>query len=142
MITKAVIEKVISSTSVKIRIPIFNKAKYASGATPTDELPVSAVCTLPGCYVNPREDDIVIVAFEEDDFARPIIVGYLFTSNASSTLCDMILSSLIVKRNCILSKDTQIGNVSALDIENIQGSTGNLQQQINILEQRISALEV
>lgn len=140
MITRAYVEEVVDKTLVRVRIPIFNKIKSAAGATPTQNLPTAVLCTIPSCIMNPKVNDVVIVGFEEDTYSRPIVLGYLFSDNMQETLCDLTLSSLVLKGNCKLSTDTSIGEVSAEDIKQLKDTKGNIQQQLDLLSQRISQL--
>ena len=55
MIQKAIIEQKIDKYSMRVRIPVYNKIKSDPTATPTDELYVASIQTLPGCSPNYQE---------------------------------------------------------------------------------------
>lgn len=141
MITKAIIEKVLSNYKVKIRIPVINQIKTAPNATATDDLYSSIVCTIPSISIPLEVGDVVIVGFEDNSFKKPIILGYLYREEAISKHVDFNLSNLIVDGTTNLSKSTYIGDITPTEISYLAGINTNIQSQLNTLASRISLLE-
>lgn len=148
MITKGIIEQVIDTYSVKVRLPVFDKLKNVQGATPSSQLPESYFCTLPNCQITPQIDDIVFVSFEDNDFSKPFILGYLFNQDNPKSEVNALLGSLEVIGNTKLSKETTIGDVDSAAISclekcdfNIKKEDKKINDKLNEYEKRISELE-
>lgn len=77
MITKAIIEEVISEDSVRVRIPLIHKIVNVSGSTPFSELPVATICTMPGLRCLYDVGDVVYVAYEDKQSAKIVVLGEL-----------------------------------------------------------------
>lgn len=131
MITKATVSEVIDNKTCKVRIPIFNQTKASALATPDSELSEATICTIPNYAPNVRVDDIVYVGFEDNDYGRPILLGYLYTDKDIETYGDLVLGSLEVKTNATLPKDTSIGDVKSKELAYLQGLRSNIQGQID-----------
>lgn len=127
---KGIIESIRDNTAT-VRIPDLNKIEGAVGATPNSELAKAVICTLPGYVPNLRVGDIVLVDYENYDYAQPVILGMLFTDRVKSGLPDIHAGSLDVTTNSTLSKDTTIGNVSAESLAFLEGLEENAQIAIN-----------
>ena len=89
MIQKAIIEQKIDKYSMRVRIPVYNKIKSDPTATPIDELYVASIQTLPGCSPNYQEGDVVLVDFENDNIAYPVIIGLLYRQDMSEGSTDI-----------------------------------------------------
>ena len=74
MITQAYVQDVINRHSVRVRIPLYNKAEGVNGSTPNSELGVAPICTLPNIINDPHPGDVVFIAFEEDDLSKPVVL--------------------------------------------------------------------
>jgi hypothetical protein len=57
------------------------------------------------------------------------------------TYANLILNELQVITNCILPKDTSIGDVSGSELIHMQGVRDNLQKQLDSLSERIGNIE-
>lgn len=140
MLTKAIVDKVIDTNAIRVRIPVFNKASYNVNATPSEELYVATVCTLPNCEIPFQVGDVVIVGFEDNQASKPVIIGYLFRKTDYLCKADLKLSSLIVDGNVKFSNEISIGEINYNDILKLKGIKDNIQQQLDILTNRINLL--
>lgn len=136
MITKAIVEEIISPYQVRIRIPLFNRTVDSALATKTEELNIATICTLPNCYVNLQVGDVVFVGFEDNTTYRAVVLGHLSREAASSTCADLVLNSLIVNGSTQLSSSTSIGNVNSTELSCLQGVTDNIQRQLDSLKEQ------
>ena len=141
MITKGIVEEILSDSLFRVRVPVFNKAKSSPTSTPTEDLPVGVVCAPAGVTANLRVGDIVFIGFEDNNISKPIILGYLNKTGETSSLCDMLMSVIDVSIKANLPSDTTIGSVTPFEIGCLSGSEDNLQWQINLIKQRLDNLE-
>ena len=139
MIAKAIVEEVIDQYSIRVRIPSIDRTYQSSVHVNTSDLDVAVVCTLPGCDPNIKVGDIVIVASDnaEED---TIVLGHLYRTKKTETLCDMLLSKLNVANIAVLPEDTTIGNVSSFELQQLCGIRGNVQSQITQLQEQVARL--
>ena len=140
MITKGIVEKVLDDYHIRVRLPVYDGAPFLTTSVTTDDLSVATVCTLPNSKPNIQVGDIVFVGLEDNDRNKPIILGFLFRDAKYTTEMDLKLSTVQVDNLAKLSEDTSIGEVSAQDIKCLQGTTGNIQQQINLLSEQVEHL--
>ena len=134
MITKAVVEEVISPYQVKLRIPIFDRASSDALSTKADDLHKATICALPNCYINLQVGDIVFVGFEDNTTDKAVILGHLCKEAASSTYADVAFRSVVAKDAASLPKETCIGDVSSHDLYCLLGARDNLQKQIDAID--------
>ena len=121
MILKGIIEDIISQSRVKVRIPLLHRLTSSVEYVQTEDIPEAQICTLPGTVPNLQCGDVVIVAFENNDLSRPIILGYLFTEAISSSAFSSTFESLNVRNTTYLSKDTTIGEVTPAELNCLKG---------------------
>ena len=140
MITKAIVEKVIDNYNIRIRVPSLDRTYQSSVYTNNEDLNVALVCTLPGCDPNIKVGDVVFVSLEDTEEDRAVILGYLYRTKKTETLCDMLLSKLNVANVAILPEDTTIGNVSSFELQQLSGIRGNVQLQITQLQEQVARL--
>lgn len=140
MITKAIVEKVIDNYNIRIRVPSLDRTYQSSVYTNNEDLNVALVCTLPGCDPNIKVGDVVFVSLEDTDDDRAVILGYLYRTKKTETLCDMLLSKLNVANVAVLPEDTTIGNVSSFELQQLSGIRGNVQLQITQLQEQVARL--
>lgn len=119
MITKAIIEQKVDDFRYKVRIPIFNKSKNVLSATPTEELDIAPVCTMPGCHVNYQVGDVVFVGFDDSEKYEPIILGMLYRKEDTGTLMSITAESIITTISSNLSKHTSIGGLSEEKLQSL-----------------------
>ena len=141
MITKGIVTEIVDTYFVKVRLPVYDRVSQASIFVATDELNTATVCTISNCRPNLRVGDIVFVGFEDNDMCKPIILGCLYGDGVTSSLADITANSLSVAVNTILSEDTTIGETKPTDIKNLANTSGNLQQQIDLLNSVIKNLQ-
>ena len=140
MITKAIVEKVIDNYNIRVRVPSLDRTYQSSVYTNNEDLNVAIVCTLPGCDPNIKVGDVVFVSLEETEEDRAVILGYLYRTKKTETLCDMLLSKLNVANVAVLPEDTSIGNVSSFELQQLSGIRGNVQLQITQLQEQVARL--
>ena len=129
--TRAIVEGMVDDFHYRVRIPVLNKIAAAIGATPVEELSIATIAVAPGVSPKFRSGDIVFVEFEEGDTSKPVIVGSLFNTLDSKIVSDAKFDSLSVNVNTTLQRETQIGEVTADNIANIEGLNTNVQSEID-----------
>ena len=75
MITRGIIEEKISPYKFKVRIPIFDRAKEDSIKTSTKDLSIATASVPKGVLNNLDVEDVVFIAFENNDIGMPVIIG-------------------------------------------------------------------
>lgn len=130
MVTKAIIEGIISDYEVTVSIPLLE-------TTSSEAL----ICTLPQGRFIPKIGDVVFVAFEDYDIGRPVVIGCLFKESGNISEESLNLADLNVSSTTKLSKQTTIGEVKYTELQCLKGLTDNLQYTIDNLTSRIERLE-
>lgn len=131
MLTRGLVETIIDDYHARVRIPRTNKLASSVGGTPSDELSIATICTIPGCSPKLRRNDVVFVDYQDDDSGTPVILGVLFNSNNTGTYSDIVADSLKVNVNTTLPQNTNIGKVTANSLKNLEGLTANVQLSID-----------
>lgn len=134
MITRGIVEKLLDRYTIKVRMPLLNRMKQNSNSILSDDLNEAVVSVLPNFDPNINVGDVVFVAFEDNNFGKPVVIGYLYRSNMTPTYGDIILNSINVKIAANLSADTTIGDVSSTNISYLKGVTSNIQGQLDSLK--------
>lgn len=140
MVTKGLITEIINKYQARVRIPIYNKAEESPTATPNEELSIGPVNTLPGINPNISVGDVVIIAFEQDIYTDPVILGLLYTENSSRGFSDIKAGELSVISEAILPSKTTIGSVKGDQIASLENVKGNIQNQIDLLSDKFSEI--
>ena len=141
MITRAIVEEVVSPYQVKIRVPLLDRGANTPLATSKESLNTATICSLPNCYINVQVGDVVFVAFEDKTYYKAVILGHLSRATMTDTYADVTFGELTVDRAAILPQDTTIGAVSSADIQMLQGVKDNLQKQIDSLKLQLELLQ-
>lgn len=141
MITKAIIQDVINAHKIRIRIPLYNKLDGVNGSTPNNELSIASVCTLPNIISDPHVGDIVFVSFEEDNIAKPVILGYLSSKADNKSLTNIKCDNLLVKGETCLTKETVIGEIEYENISQLKGLKDNINLKFQSIDKNISSLK-
>lgn len=141
MVTKALVEKLLDTKKVKIRIPIFDRCDASSLNVPTDELREACICTLPNCNPNLQPGDVVFVTFEDNNYSNPVIIGHLYRNSMTPTYCDIILNSLEVLLSTKLPDNTTIGKVTSSEISTLKGSNINIDTRFRRIEEALQVLQ-
>lgn len=134
MITRGIVEKLLDRYTIKVRMPLLNRMKQNSNSILSEDLNEAVVSVPPNFDPNINVGDVVFVAFEDNNFGKPVVIGYLYRSNMTPTYGDIILNSINVKIAANLSADTTIGDVSSTNISYLKGVTSNIQGQLNSLK--------
>lgn len=113
MIQKAIIEDIIDNYTYRVRIPKYNKS--ASDGYSFQSLPSAILSSLPNSKIAYAINDVVLVAFENEEIDRPVIIGLLyreanFESEASINLIDIEdkLNNITTNLNTVLGRQSQI----------------------------------
>ena len=141
MITKGIVESIISKYSVKVRLPILDGIKESKGSVPTNDLSEATICTMPNGECNLSVGDVVFVGFEDNDIGRPVVLGCLYREVADdlveSSSADLTLRKLTTTSTTSLSEMTSIGIVKPEEIKTLSGARFNIQNQLDNLDERI-----
>lgn len=136
MITKGIVEELISPYAARVRIPILDNVTNTSYGTRTEDLPIATICSLPNCTLNPQVGDIVFVAFEYNAIDKVVILGYLSAAALNDTLSDANFGNIDVSYSARLPEDTTIGSITPQEISFLSGLTDNIQKQLNSLKEQ------
>ena len=141
MITKAIIESVDDPYYVKVRIPALDSGSDYMDSTSYSDLSEAIICTLPNANYLPAVGDIVLVAFEDNDLGKPIIIGCLFKESGNISEIDLTLNNLTVNSTSQLGTNTYIGNISYEQLKYLDGLRQNIQATFQNIEDRLDKLE-
>lgn len=141
MVLRAIVDKIIDDSHVRIRIPDYNKFQTSVGATPSSELPVAISCSTPGLATHYKRGDIVIVGFERDDFGAPVILGALSSARENRAVTEAKFSSMRVNVDANLPLDTIVQGAGKEFWPYLHGLTENVQIKLNELQAKIESLE-
>lgn len=131
MITKAIIVEQ-KDNKYKIRIPIYHGIVGSANYIPDIDLPYATASVTSGIQTPYNINEIVYIAFEEEDLGYPIIIGSLHTLEEKiNPNAKLKLSELIVDKNVSLPLNTNIANVKSNEIGYLHGTTKNIQTQFN-----------
>ena len=141
MIYKGIVEQIVDPYTIKVRIPKLHSVKASNEYIPTESLPNATVCTLPKTHPNIYLGDIVMVGFENNDYSKPVILGHLYKESFGEHSISTEMYELIVTSHANLPAKTQIGKVTAEELSHLSGTAGNLQKQLDLLQEKITKLE-
>ena len=133
MITKAIIEKVISDYEVKVRIPLLDSTTAFKQSVDIDGLSSATICISPKSRFIPAVGDVVFVAFEDNDAGKPVIIGCLQKETGNISSLDLNVESLNASSSINLSNNTTIGDLS---YEKINSLFDIKDQEIDELKKR------
>lgn len=137
MVTKGIVEKVLSKYYARVRIPIYDGVEDSQGSTNNVNLSSAIVCSLPNSIVTLAKDDIVYVTFEDDDIGKPVIIGWLQKGTGNNSEVGLTLSTLTTKSTTFLDKQTYIGNIQPFEIQKLENVRDNIQGQIDLANSNI-----
>ena len=141
MITKAIVEEVLSPYQVRVRVPTLDRVTTSQISTSNENLNVATICSLPNCYTNIQVGDVVIVGFEDNTYYTAVILGHLCRSSESSTYANLKLNDLLVNTKATLPRETTIGDVSSQEVSCLSGINDNIQRQLDSLKEQIQVLQ-
>ena len=140
MITKAIVEEVISPYQVKIRIPTLDKVEHSPLSTNSADLNIATICSLPNCYINVQVGDVVFVGFEDNTYYRAVILGHLCREAMSDSYADAIFGNIRIRASAELPQDTRIGELSYEQLLTLSGIQENIQKQIDSIKEDIAII--
>ena len=140
MITKAIVEEIISPYQVKIRIPTLDKAEHSPLSTSAADLNTATICSLPNCYINVQVGDVVFVGFEDNTYYRAVILGHLCREAMSESYADVTFGNIAVRASAELPNDTRIGELSYEQLQALSGIKENIQKQIDSIKEDIAII--
>lgn len=141
MITKAIVEQILTPYQVRVRIPILDRLTYAPMSASTSELNIATICCLPNCYMNVQVGDVVFIGFEDNTYDKAVILGHLSREAMNGTYSDVNFGTLTVRGGANLPVNTHIGNVNDKELSCLSGVYDNIQAQINDLKQQVDDLK-
>ena len=141
MITKALVEKVIDKYHIKVRIPIYNRVTSSPMYTPTEELSVAVISTVPGTSPNLQVGDIVFVGFEDNDIGKPIILGTLFRDIDTRNFTQLSIDTIDIQSKATLPFETTIGKIQPSELACLSGIDINIADKLESLQQQIDNLQ-
>ena len=89
MLQKGIIEKLEGKYRARVRVPKYDKMSSADNGTSNDDLPVGIVCALPEMKVTYSVGDTVLVAYENDELSKPVILGLLYTNSDTDSTVEL-----------------------------------------------------
>lgn len=143
MITKGIVVEIIDAYNLKVRIPLYDRASYAVQATPDSELSIATICTLPNYQCQFKVGDVVFIGFEDQNIAKPIILGKLFyNENTDNQLYNnSTVYNITAVESANLPVKTTIGNITSDELLALKNITGNIQLQIDRLAEQLSQIQ-
>lgn len=138
MITKGIIEEILSPYSARVRLPIFDSIKEAQNSVTTGNLRIASICSLPNCTNLLAVNDIVFVGFEDDDLGKPIILGNLVREQTSIANPAISGYSLDIEKSVNIPGNVNINNTDSIDLTQLIGLKCNVQAALNQITANIS----
>lgn len=140
MITKAIVEEIISPYKVRVRIPLLNRTQDSPLSTKTENLNIATICSLPNCYVNLQVGDVVFVGFEDNTAYKAIVLGHLCREASGTSCADLILNRLTTNSSATLPSDTTIGSVQPTQLSYLKNLSADVQGQLDLQQSLIDKL--
>lgn len=142
MITRAIVEQIVSPYQIRVRIPLIDRSKDSSAATKTEDLTIATVCSLPRTDINLQPGDVVFVAFEDNQETDVVILGTLYRETLTETLMNQTLGGLVVTNFATLPHNTSIGDVSPNALKSLKGADNlNIKEELDRLTIEIQQLK-
>ena len=130
---RAVIVSKLDDYHFRVRVPRINKAQDVPGATPSNELYIATVSTLPGIKPNYNINDVVFVEFENEDLTVPVIAGLLDNDNARKEgNHNANIAECIITDKAVLPEEASIGAVSSSDIKLLNELSDSLKDDYDL----------
>lgn len=141
MIERGIIEEVIDSYTVRVRIPSVDRVATSTIHTASNNLRQAVVSALPGVVLHLSVGDVVIVDIPDRSSSSGTILGYLYRPETRDFKCDALFDTLSVQSASILPKNTTIGDVTSSEIRCLHGVSSNIQKQLDDILERLKRLE-
>ncbi len=139
MVTKGYIEKVVDKNKVIVRCPVYDKIQTATNNNTTNNR--FSVCTISGTKINMHIGDVVFVGFEDSNLYNGVVLGYLSKDSETFSYVEISALSLDVSTSAVFPKQTNIGSVPWVDIQNLSGVTSNINEQIQEIKATKQTIE-
>lgn len=142
MITKAKIESILNDGNyATVRIPMYNKASTAVGATHSNHLNSAPIVALPGITPKYQVGDTVYVAFEDDDTSQPVILGNIISA-ATNSISNIKVHSIEATSDIQMPGKINLGNTeyNEVDINVAIRKLNDALKRIEKLEEQIKKL--
>ena len=138
MITKAIIRGIpnINSNKYRVYIPLFRNANDSE----IDATFEATLCFLNGIFYSLAVDDVVYVAFEDNYYEKPVIIGKLYTGREDKK---NISTQLTVKTINVLDKAQLSANteINSKNFSNIYQNVREIQEDVSALRKQIKDLK-
>lgn len=135
MITKAIVKALPSTDNNKytVYIPLLRNANDSE----TDATFNATLCFLNGIFYSLAIDDVVYVAFEDNYYEKPVIIGKLYTGNEDRNNVPTQITAKTIK---VLDKaqfpsDTTISDKT---INNISSRLNELEESVKALQEKLN----
>lgn len=135
MIVRGIVESKFKNQA-KVRIPVFDKVYTAALGVDYDSLSTAAICVPPKFKMDIKSGDLVYVLFEENNKQKPIIIGYMFNENNSTSSANIL--DLSAETSVVFSENTNIGDTTGDNIKFLEGIDKNLQETINERKENVN----
>lgn len=135
MIVKAIIDSKVADNKYRIRVPVYDKIK--SSSLSSDNLSIADVCSSVNCNLNLSTNDVVYVSFENNDRAKPVIIGSLSNNSRSN----YVLNSLMVSNFAKLPSNIKIGNITYKELSCLINLNDNLENQLSSINNDLHNVE-
>ena len=89
MLQKGIIEKLEGKYAARVRVPKYDKMVSSDNGTDTKDLPIGIVCALPEMKITYSVGDVVLVAYENDELSKPVILGLLYRDSESDSTSEL-----------------------------------------------------
>lgn len=139
MLVKGIIKKIdYEGNTCTVRIPTFESHK-------TDEYIVSAaISNQPGCYNGYKEDDVVWIGFDTDQYNQPVVLGKLYLGVAKEKEDPrgvVNAETTNASTSATIPFDTKLSNTVDPNIPNTQATYTSLQKLSNQVNETSTSLE-
>lgn len=131
MITKAIVKAVPGTDNNKytVYIPLFRNANDSEVDATFD----ATLCFFNGVFYSISIDDVVYVAFEDNYYEKPVIIGKLYTGNEDKNNVPTQITAKTIK---VLDKAQFPSNTTISD-----KTLNDISSRLNELEESVKALQ-
>lgn len=118
MLTRAIVVDIdYNQNKLKLNIPVLDNFKIDIEDAKKEELNWAAIMCVPGIEIDYKVGDVVIVGFEDNNLANPIVLGYLkLSGNKMESRAHGDFKELTVKDYFEAPTNTQIGKTNYSEI--------------------------